>query len=85
MIEFPLGYHTRYKGAWRLCRSFSKTVPDEIDTVINMGTKNGDFDLQWFGTEKSHQEAVGGKKILKVLIETMLFNEGGKNGKCAVS
>ncbi len=63
---------------------YSKTVPDEIDTVINMGTKNGDFDLVRSELKKAIRKLLG-EKILKVIIETMLFNDGWKNGKCAVS
>lgn len=64
-------------------RTHFKTVPDELDMVINIGlAKSGDF--KGVQREISQIKDVCRDKILKVIVETCLLTEREKIELCRV-
>lgn len=84
VIGFPLGANTKEVKAFE-ARKAIEDGADEIDMVINIGAlKDKDYDYVRDDI-RAVVEAVKGKAIVKVIIETCLLNEEEKIMACQLS
>lgn len=81
VIGFPLGANTSEVKAYEAKQAVSEGA-DEVDMVVNIGAvKSEDYSLVYQDI-KAVVDAVKGKAIVKVIIETSLLNDNEKSRTC---